>query len=68
MTMPTDLETDAARLREAMAMALAEDGVLTDPAWRQAVEKVPRHRTASTTSRTPSAPKMLGPTWVASRG
>lgn len=44
MTMPTDLETDAARLREAMAKALAEDGVLTDPAWRQAVEKVSRHR------------------------
>ncbi|MFJ7206224.1 ATP-grasp peptide maturase system methyltransferase [Streptomyces sp. NPDC098789] len=44
MTMPTDLETDAAQLRHAMAKALAEDGVLADPAWRQAVERVPRHR------------------------
>ncbi|OQR61986.1 SAM-dependent methyltransferase [Streptomyces maremycinicus] len=40
---PADLETDAARLREAMAKALAEDGVLADPGWRQAVERVPRH-------------------------
>ncbi|TQE15328.1 SAM-dependent methyltransferase [Streptomyces ipomoeae] len=44
MTMPADLETDAARLREAMAKALAENGVLADPAWRAAVETVPRHR------------------------
>lgn len=44
MTMPADLEQDAQRLREAMAEALAEDGVLADPAWRQAVETVPRHR------------------------
>lgn len=41
--MPADLETDAERLREAMAKALAEDGVLSDPGWRAAVEKVPRH-------------------------
>jgi methyltransferase of ATP-grasp peptide maturase system len=44
MTRPTDLETDAARLREAMAKALTADGVLTDPGWRAAVEAVPRHR------------------------
>ncbi|WP_406730022.1 ATP-grasp peptide maturase system methyltransferase [Streptomyces sp. NBC_01794] len=44
MTMPADPETDAARLRETMAQALAEKGVLTDPDWRQAVEAVPRHR------------------------
>lgn len=42
--MPADLETDAARLREAMAKALAEDGVLADPGWREAVERVPRHQ------------------------
>jgi protein-L-isoaspartate O-methyltransferase len=40
---PADLETDAARLRGAMAKALAEDGVLADPGWRAAVEKTPRH-------------------------
>ncbi|MGW4995407.1 ATP-grasp peptide maturase system methyltransferase [Streptomyces mirabilis] len=44
MTMPADLETDSARLREAMAKALAENGVLADPAWKEAVEAVPRHR------------------------
>ncbi|WP_319054224.1 ATP-grasp peptide maturase system methyltransferase [Streptomyces europaeiscabiei] len=44
MTMPADCETDAARLREAMAKGLAEDGVLDDPTWLQAVQTVPRHR------------------------
>ncbi|MGW7004162.1 ATP-grasp peptide maturase system methyltransferase [Streptomyces sp. NPDC054933] len=44
MTMPAECETDAVRLREAMAKALAEGGALADPAWRQAVETVPRHR------------------------
>jgi methyltransferase of ATP-grasp peptide maturase system len=44
MTLPADLEVDAARLREAMVQALAEDGVLADPGWRAAVETVPRHR------------------------
>ncbi|MFF3489387.1 ATP-grasp peptide maturase system methyltransferase [Streptomyces sp. NPDC002701] len=44
MSMPADLETDSVRLREAMAKQLAADGVLVDPAWRQAVEAVPRHR------------------------
>ncbi|MFF5715846.1 ATP-grasp peptide maturase system methyltransferase [Streptomyces buecherae] len=44
MTMPANLESDAVRLREAMAKALADDGVLPDPAWRAAVEAVPRHR------------------------
>ncbi|MFI9423320.1 ATP-grasp peptide maturase system methyltransferase [Streptomyces achromogenes] len=41
--MPVDLETDAARLRKAMANALAAGGVLADPGWRAAVEKMPRH-------------------------
>ncbi|MEU4652490.1 ATP-grasp peptide maturase system methyltransferase [Streptomyces sp. NPDC023723] len=40
---PADYETDAVRLREALARALADDGVLADPGWRAAVEKVPRH-------------------------
>ncbi|GGV78209.1 SAM-dependent methyltransferase [Streptomyces griseoloalbus] len=44
MTMPVDLETDAARLRGAMAEELAARGFLDDPAWRAAVETVPRHR------------------------
>jgi methyltransferase of ATP-grasp peptide maturase system len=44
MTMPADLETDAARLRGAMAKILAEDGGLSDPPWREAVQAVPRHR------------------------
>ncbi|OON72100.1 ATP-grasp peptide maturase system methyltransferase [Streptomyces tsukubensis] len=44
MSMPADLETDSVRLREAMTKGLAADGVLADPAWRQAVEVVPRHR------------------------
>lgn len=44
MTMPADDETDAVRLRGTMAKALAEDGALADPTWRQAVETVPRHR------------------------
>ncbi|MGP3927855.1 ATP-grasp peptide maturase system methyltransferase [Streptomyces sp. 8N616] len=44
MTASTDLETDAARLRETLTRGLAEEGVLTDPAWREAVESVPRHR------------------------
>ncbi|MGI5405207.1 ATP-grasp peptide maturase system methyltransferase [Streptomyces chartreusis] len=44
MTMPADLETDAARLRETTAKDLAADGVLPDPAWRAAVERVPRHQ------------------------
>ncbi|MFD7765290.1 ATP-grasp peptide maturase system methyltransferase [Streptomyces sp. NPDC059787] len=44
MTMPVDLDTDAARLRAIMAEDLAARGVLDDPAWRAAVEAVPRHR------------------------
>lgn len=42
--MPADLETDAARLRDVMAKTLAQDGSLDHPAWRAAVETVPRHR------------------------
>ncbi|WP_324797288.1 ATP-grasp peptide maturase system methyltransferase [Streptomyces cyaneofuscatus] len=41
---PADLETDAVRLRKALAKALADDGSLGDPGWRAAVESVPRHR------------------------
>ncbi|WP_055691595.1 hypothetical protein [Streptomyces prasinus] len=41
MTMPVDLETDAARLRGAMAEDLAARGCLDDAAWRAAVEAVP---------------------------
>lgn len=44
MTTPADLETDAARLREAMAEALTTGGVPVHPAWHQAVKAVPRHR------------------------
>ncbi|MFJ6252500.1 MULTISPECIES: ATP-grasp peptide maturase system methyltransferase [unclassified Streptomyces] len=44
MTMPADLETDADRLRETMTKALASDGALSDPGWRAAVERVPRHQ------------------------
>ncbi|MFE9934700.1 ATP-grasp peptide maturase system methyltransferase [Streptomyces hirsutus] len=44
MTMPVDLETDAARLRGAMAEGLAARGFLEDPGWQAAVEAVPRHR------------------------
>ncbi|MFI8848703.1 ATP-grasp peptide maturase system methyltransferase [Streptomyces sp. NPDC053499] len=44
MTMPADCEADAARLRKALALALAEDGLLAEPAWRAAVETVPRHQ------------------------
>ena len=44
MTLPVDLDTDAARLRAIMAEDLAVRGVLDDPAWRLAVEAVPRHR------------------------
>ncbi|MEU5525060.1 ATP-grasp peptide maturase system methyltransferase [Streptomyces sp. NPDC047860] len=44
MTLPVDLDTDAARLRAVMAEDLAVRGALDDPAWRAAVEEVPRHR------------------------
>ncbi|WP_067045709.1 hypothetical protein A6P39_040970 [Streptomyces sp. FXJ1.172] len=41
---PADQDGDAARLREAMAKALAGDSILDDSGWRAAVERVPRHR------------------------
>jgi methyltransferase of ATP-grasp peptide maturase system len=44
MTPTTDLERQAAPLRGALVGSLAARGVLTDPAWRAAVEAVPRHR------------------------
>ncbi|MCO5996339.1 ATP-grasp peptide maturase system methyltransferase [Actinoallomurus rhizosphaericola] len=42
MAMPID-EAEAGRLRAALAESLAREGVLPDPGWRAAVEKVPRH-------------------------
>lgn len=44
MTLPVDLETDAARLRALMVDDLVVRGELDDPGWRAAVEEVPRHR------------------------
>ncbi|MFI8859583.1 ATP-grasp peptide maturase system methyltransferase [Streptomyces prasinus] len=44
MTMPVGLEINAARLRGTMVEGLAVRGFLDDPAWRAAVEAVPRHR------------------------
>ncbi|MET9867873.1 ATP-grasp peptide maturase system methyltransferase [Streptomyces sp. NPDC006386] len=44
MALPADPENDAVCLRAAMVDALAQDGVLVDPAWRAAVQAVPRHR------------------------
>ncbi|MCF2532138.1 ATP-grasp peptide maturase system methyltransferase [Yinghuangia soli] len=38
-----DLDADAAELREQLGASLLADGVLGDPAWRKAVERVPRH-------------------------
>lgn len=39
-----DIDVAAAPLRATLAGQLAEQGVLTDAAWRRAVETVPRHR------------------------
>jgi methyltransferase of ATP-grasp peptide maturase system len=44
MAMPADPEIDAVPLRAAMVDALSQDDALADPAWRAAVEAVPRHR------------------------
>ncbi|PNG21869.1 ATP-grasp peptide maturase system methyltransferase [Streptomyces cahuitamycinicus] len=44
MAMPADPENDAVSLRAAMVDALQQDDALADPAWRAAVEAVPRHR------------------------
>jgi methyltransferase of ATP-grasp peptide maturase system len=41
---PELVEADAHPLRAGLAQALAESGSLDDPAWRKAVETVPRHR------------------------
>ncbi|WP_433892244.1 ATP-grasp peptide maturase system methyltransferase [Streptomyces sp. CA-111067] len=41
---PAATEVEAARLRARLADLLARQGLLTDPAWRRAVERVPRHR------------------------
>ncbi|MEV5704441.1 ATP-grasp peptide maturase system methyltransferase [Actinoallomurus sp. NPDC052274] len=42
MATPTD-ESEAVRLRKTLTESLAREGVLFDPGWRAAVEKVPRH-------------------------
>ena len=39
-----DAGTGAAQLRAALAQRLVAEGELADPAWRRAVEMVPRHR------------------------
>ncbi|MCW2919735.1 MAG: hypothetical protein JWN52_7803 [Actinomycetia bacterium] len=39
-----DIDTAAAPLRRALAGQLTGEGLLVDPAWRSAVETVPRHR------------------------
>ncbi|WP_207936445.1 hypothetical protein [Actinomadura sp. KC216] len=39
-----EVEHEAGRLRQSLADVLAEDGLLSDPAWRHVVETVPRHR------------------------
>ncbi|MFD7893595.1 ATP-grasp peptide maturase system methyltransferase [Streptomyces sp. NPDC059743] len=44
MTTPAEREIEAARRREALASSLAKAGSAADPAWRQAVRTVPRHR------------------------
>ncbi len=41
---PADLEADSRRLRAEMAETLAHNAALDDPAWRRAVEAVPRHQ------------------------
>ncbi|MEJ1195832.1 MULTISPECIES: ATP-grasp peptide maturase system methyltransferase [unclassified Streptomyces] len=43
MTMPADLDNDAAALREALTKSFAETGVPVDPAWRATMDRVPRH-------------------------
>ncbi|MGZ3115718.1 ATP-grasp peptide maturase system methyltransferase [Streptomyces sp. H62] len=43
MTMPADLDNDAAALRPAMVRAFAETGTRLAPAWRAVAERVPRH-------------------------
>ncbi|WEB40756.1 ATP-grasp peptide maturase system methyltransferase [Streptomyces yunnanensis] len=44
MNADTEPPNDPASLRCALAETLARTGALTDPAWRAAVESVPRHR------------------------
>lgn len=44
MGVPADPDIDSVHFREAMAKDLAVAGILSDSAWRQAVEAVPRHR------------------------
>jgi methyltransferase of ATP-grasp peptide maturase system len=44
----TDPEKSAARLRRQLADRLSEEGHLTSPEWRAAVESVPRHKFLAT--------------------
>ncbi len=59
MTAPTT-ESDAAGLRAHLAKMLATDGLLNDPAWRRAVEEVPRHRFVPGFYQSTEAPSELG--------
>ncbi|MCF2434430.1 hypothetical protein LV779_04120 [Streptomyces thinghirensis] len=43
MTMPADLDNDAAALREALTKSFAETRGPVDPAWPATVARVPRH-------------------------
>ncbi|MER5783173.1 methyltransferase domain-containing protein [Streptomyces mobaraensis] len=44
MSTETDLDQETAQLRAKLAQSLVEAGDLTDPAWRDAFEQVPRHK------------------------
>ncbi|MEU3350278.1 methyltransferase domain-containing protein [Streptomyces sp. NPDC037389] len=46
MSTETDLDQEAAQLRAKLVQTLVDVGDLTDPAWRDAFEKVPRHKCA----------------------
>ncbi|MEU1819688.1 methyltransferase domain-containing protein [Streptomyces roseifaciens] len=43
MSTETDRDQEAAQLRAKLAQTLVDAGDLTDPAWRDAFEKIPRH-------------------------
>lgn len=62
--MTTDLSTDdrAGALRRQLASQLADGGSLTSPAWRAAVEAVPRHLFVARFYRETDAPGLT--TWI----